>query len=262
MNQSFRFALVFVIACSAACGAEVADQAAPPATPATPATPAKKVDLATAGSITGKVRFEGTPPGNEVLRLSTDKKCVQDAGPNPQSDAILVGADGAVKNTFVYVKEGLEPGYAFDAPAGPVVLDQKGCIYSPRVLGVRVGQSIEIVNSDDTMHNVHALPMVNQEFNKSQPRVNDRMSTAFTAPEVMVRFMCNVHGWMAAHVGVVDHPYFAVSDEAGQFEIKNLPPGTYTLEAWHEKFGRSTTRVTVAEKQAQTVAFSFAAQPK
>jgi hypothetical protein len=256
MNHIYRLALVSVMACSMACSGKLSDAPAPTN------TPGKKVDLATAGSLSGTVRFEGTPPDNELLRLSTDKKCVLNAGPNPQSDAILVSADGALKNTFVYVKDGLESGYAFDPPAGPAKLDQHGCIYTPRVLGVRVGQSIEIVNSDDTMHNVHALPMVNQEFNKSQPKVNDRMTTAFTAPEVMVRFKCDVHGWMAAHVGVVDHPYFAVSDAAGRFEIKDLPPGTYTLEAWHEKFGRSAAKVTVAEKQAQTVAFSFAAQPK
>jgi len=253
MNYLSRLALLSLLACAAACGADVADQPAPTA------TPGKKIDLATAGSVSGTVRFEGTPPSNEILRISTDKQCVLNAGPNPQSDAILVAANGALKNAFVYVKAGLDAGYTFDAPAGPAQLNQHGCIYTPRVLGVRVGQAIEIVNSDDTMHNVHALPMMNQEFNKSQPRQNDRMSTAFTAPEVMVRFKCDVHGWMAAHVGVVDHPYFAVSDEAGQFEMKNLPPGSYTLEAWHEKFGRTTANVTIGDKQAQTVAFSFSA---
>ena len=253
MKYLSRLAVLSVLACAAACGADVADQPAPTV------APGKKVDLATAGSLSGTVRFDGTPPSNEILRTSTDKQCVLNAGPNPQSDAILVGANGALKNAFVYVKSGLDAGYAFDAPAGPAQLNQHGCIYTPRVLGVRVGQAIEIINNDDTMHNVHALPMVNQEFNKSQPKVNDRMSTVFTAPEVMVRFKCDVHGWMAAHVGVVDHPYFAVSDEAGQFEMKNLPPGSYTLEAWHEKFGRTTANVTITDKQAQTVAFSFSA---
>jgi plastocyanin len=148
------------------------------------------------------------------------------------------------------------------APATPVELVQKGCVYAPRVMGVRVGQPIDVVNADATMHNVHALPMVNQEFNKSQPLQNSHMTHVFTAPEVMVRFMCNVHSWMSSYVGVMEHPYFAVSDEAGRFEIKNLPPGTYTIEAWHEKFGRRTVDVTVADKQPQTAAFTFTADAK
>jgi plastocyanin len=127
------------------------------------------------------------------------------------------------------------------------------------VLGIRVGQTIEIVNSDPTLHNVHAVPISNQEFNKGQPFQGMRERQVFTVPEVMVRFMCNVHGWMAAYVGVVAHPFFAVTDDAGKFELKGLPPGTYTIEAWHEKFGRQTGKVTVGERQAQTAAFTFKA---
>jgi len=223
----------------------------------TPGAPEKRVDAATAGSLTGTVKFEGTPPAPVPLRLSKD--CVENAGPNPQSDAVLVSAGGGLKNVFVYVKDGLDPGYTFDAPAGPIELTQKGCIYSPRVLGVRVGQAIDVVNDDPTMHNVHALPMVNQEFNKSQTVQHSHMLHTFTAPEVMVKFMCNVHQWMASYVGVVAHPYFAVTDESGQFALKNLPPGTYTIEAWHEKFGTQTAKVTIGDKQDQTQAFTFTA---
>lgn len=222
----------------------------------------KPVDAATAGSIAGKVRFDGPAPAAETVRVSTDKNCVQDAGPNPQSDAILIAADGALKNSFVYVKEGLDPGYGFEAPTAPVVLDQKGCFYSPRVIGIRVGQPLEIVNSDPTMHNVHAMPVANTEFNRSQPVKGAKNTEVFTTPEVMVRFMCNVHNWMAAYVGVLPHPYFAVTDAAGNFEIRNLPPGTYTLEAWHEKFGRQTATVTVGAKEAKTAAFTFTLKPE
>ena len=158
---------------------------------------------------------------------------------------MLVSGDGSLKNVFVHVKDGLDPTYSFSIPTEAVVLDQKGCIYTPRVIGVRVGQAIEIVNSDPTLHNVHAMPMQNQEFNKGQPFQGMRERQVFTVPEVMVRFMCNVHGWMAAHVGVVEHPFFAVTDDAGKFELKGIPPGTYTIEAWHEKFGRATERVTI-----------------
>ena len=143
---------------------------------------------------------------------------------------MLVGADGGLKNAFVYVREGLDPAYGFDVPASAVILDQKGCRYAPRVVGVRVGQPLEIVNSDPTAHNVHALPMSNQEFNQGQPFQGMRMTQTFTVPEVMVRFMCNVHGWMKAYAGVRPDPFFAVSGEDGSFSIKDLPPGTYTVE--------------------------------
>ena len=220
----------------------------------------KPVDAATAGSLSGKVTFTGKPPANEPLRLGSDPACLPGAGPNPVSDAVLVSADGGVKNVFVYVKDGLDPAYSFAAPTSAVVLDQKGCRYAPRVVGVQVGQPLDIVNSDQTMHNVHAIPKVNDEFNSSQPMQGIHTTKAFTKPEVMVLFRCNVHNWMTAHVGVLPHPYFAVTNDGGAFEIKNLPPGTYTIEAWHETFGTQTAKVTIGDKQAQTVAFTFAAK--
>lgn len=247
---------IVIVGVSAACGGSGSTETKPAA------MTGKPVDAATAGSIAGKVRFDGPAPAAETVRVSTDKNCVQDAGPNPQSDAILIAADGALKNSFVYVKEGLDPGYGFEAPTAPVVLDQKGCFYSPRVIGIRVGQPLEIVNSDPTMHNVHAMPVANTEFNRSQPVKGAKNTEVFTTPEVMVRFMCNVHNWMAAYVGVLPHPYFAVTDAAGNFEIRNLPPGTYTLEAWHEKFGRQTATVTVGAKEAKTAAFTFTLKPE
>lgn len=248
----FLCSAVCLAVLAAGCSSEVTDKPAAPA-----AAAGKKVDAATAGSIAGQVRFEGTVPPADVIRMGGDRKCVPDAGPNPQSDALLVNADKGVKNAFVYVKDGLAPEYTFDAPAGPAVLDQKGCLYTPRVLGVRVGQAIEIVNSDPTMHNVHALPMANREFNHGQPKQNTRLSEVFTTPEVMVRFKCDVHSWMAAWVGVVAHPYFAVTDEKGEFKLPGLPPGSYTLEAWHEKLGKQTAQISIAPNQTQPVSITF-----
>jgi plastocyanin len=217
------------------------------------------VDTATAGSVSGRITFDGTAPKPELIRMGKDAACIANAGPNPQSDAVLISADGGLANAFVYVKDSFD-GYSFDAPAGPVTMDQKGCMYVPRVFGVRVGQPIEILNSDATMHNVHALPMQNQEFNESQNRVGMRTTKVFTVPEVMVRIKCDMHGWMAAHVGVMSHPFFAVTDAAGAFSIKGLPPGTYTLEAWHETFGTRTQQVTIAPSGQQTVALAFSAK--
>jgi hypothetical protein len=142
-------------------------------------------------------------------------------------------------------------------PPAPAVLDQKGCFYTPRVLGVRVGQPIALSNSDPTFHNVHALPRTNREFNTGlSPGIAPTRRT-FTAPEVMVRFKCDVHGWMAAHVGVLPHPFFAVTGADGAFALQGLPPGTYTIEAWHERFGAKTDQVAVADRQAQTASFAF-----
>ncbi len=233
----------------------------PPPPPPQPAGGGKTVDAATAGVLSGRATFTGTAPAVQALRMGADPACVTGAGPNPQSDAVLIGADGGLQNVFVYVRDGLDSAYAFDIPATPVVLDQKGCIYTPRVLGVRAGQPIEVLNSDDTLHNVHALPMMNQEFNTGTPFKNSKATRTFTVPEVMVRFKCDVHPWMAAYVGVTTHPYFAVTDASGAFEIKGLPPGTYTIEAWHERFGRQTSMVTIDPKGAQTATFTFAASP-
>jgi plastocyanin len=231
--------------------------------PAAPAASAgKKVDAATAGAITGQVKFEGTLPPADLIRMNADRKCVQGGDSNSQGSSLVVADDKSVANAFVYVKDGLDPAYGFDPPTAPAVLDQKGCLYSPRVLGVRVGQAIEIVNSDPTLHNVHALPMNNREFNHGQPKQFSKLSEVFTTPEIMVRFKCDVHSWMSAWVGVVAHPYFAVTDATGAFTLPGLPPGSYTVEVWHEKLGRKTTQVTIGPSQTQAVSLTLTPQPK
>ena len=260
MRPTFVLCLFVSISGLAACGGDSADTTPAAKTAATPA--GKKVDPATAGTITGRVQFEGSVPAAEMIRMSSDRKCVEGGEPSRPSNALLVDDGHGVGNTFVYVKEGLDPSYTFDAPSGPVELDQKGCYYTPRVIGIRVGQSLDVVNSDPTMHNVHALPMVNQEFNHGQPKQGQRNSAVFTAPEVMVRFKCDVHAWMTAFVGVMAHPYFAVTKPNGEFSLPGLPPGTYTLEAWHEKLGTKTMQVTVAPSQAQTASFTMTVPAK
>jgi plastocyanin len=222
---------------------------------AAPATPA--VDAATAATITGKVKFEGTAPAPQPIKLSSDPYC-QKANPGLTNETEIVGKDGSVENVFVYVKDGLG-NRTFPTPSEPVVLDQKGCHYTPHVIGIQVGQPLQIVNSDDTLHNIHGLPKANKEFNQGQPIQGMKMTHTFSTKEVMIPFKCDVHGWMNAWLGVLDHPYYAVTSADGSFSLKGLPPGTYTIEAWHEKLGTQTQTVTVGEKESKDVAFTFKA---
>jgi hypothetical protein len=137
------------------------------------------------------------------------------------------------------------------------MIDQKGCQYLPHVQGVMVGQKVKIVNSDPTLHNIHAHAKANPEFNQGQPFQGMEMEKVFDKVEVMIPFRCDVHPWMASYMGVLDHPFFAVSKADGSFEIPNLPPGSYTLEAWHESLGTQTADVTVAAGAPADANFSF-----
>ncbi len=157
---------------------------------------------------------------------------------------------------FVYVKNGLG-NRRFPAPTVPVVLDQQGCRYVPHVIGVQVGQPLEVLNSDETLHNVHAVAQINEEFNVGQPLKGLKLTHTFLAREVMIPFKCDVHGWMNAYVGVMDHPFFAVSTGGGRFDLKPLPPGSYEIEAWHEKLGTQALSVTVGEKETKEITFTF-----
>ena len=238
----------------AACGGG-SDEPATTAAPAAPAAPA--FDPATAGSVMGMITLEGTPPPPEEIRMNSDPACVELAT-DTQTEYYRVGAEGGLGNVFVYVKEGLE-GQSFPAPSESIVLDQKGCRYTPHVFGMRVGQTLEIVNSDMTLHNIHATPANNDEFNTGQPIQGMRYERVFESPEVMVPFKCDVHGWMNAYVGVLEHPYFAVTAEDGKFDISDLPPGDYVVEAWHEELGTQTQNVTVGEGATAELSFTFTA---
>jgi plastocyanin len=246
----------FLVSCSGGNTNQNAQNAAPASSgAAAPAAPA--VDPAIAATVTGKVTFAGTAPAPAPIKLSADPYC-EKANPGLTTENEVVGKDGAVGNVFVYVKDGLGD-RTFPAPSAPVVLDQKGCHYTPHVLGIQVGQPLQIVNSDDTLHNIHGLPKANREFNQGQPIQGMKMTHTFSTKEVMIPFKCDVHAWMNAWIGVLDHPYYAVTSTDGTFSLKGLPPGTYTIEAWHERLGTQTQTVTVGEKETKDVAFTFKA---
>jgi plastocyanin len=172
-------------------------------------------------------------------------------------EAVIVGPGGALQNVFVYVRDGLSA-YAFDTPTRPVRVEQQGCRFSPHVTGLQVAQPLELVNRDTTLHNVHAVARANDEFNVGLVE-HQSTTRAFAAPEVMVTLRCDVHSWMKAYAGVVSHPYFAVTAADGRFELKGLPPGEYVIEAWHEKFGTRTERVSLGPKENREIAFTFGA---
>ncbi len=232
-----------------ACGG--GSESAPPA-PAAPVT--NPVDPATAATVTGRITFSGQAPAPRPISMASDPRCIN---PGAVTETVVTGADGGLQNVFVYVKDGLGD-VSFPVPATPAVIDQKGCQYRPHVFGVQVGQPIEILNSDATLHNIHALPMANQGFNVGQALQGLRHTHTFSTKEVMVPFKCDVHKWMNAYVGVLDHPFHAVTQADGAFALKGLPPGTYTVEAWHETLGTMTQSVTVGPKETKEVAFSFA----
>jgi len=231
-------------------------QAAPPAIPPSPVADVS----AAGGTITGKIKFTGTAPRNPVIDMSEEAACKAKYTTTPTEENVVAGPANALSNVFVYVSAGVPAGQTFTAPATPVVLDQSGCRYHPHVFGVMVGQTLEIRNSDPVLHNIKAVAKKNRPFNVSQPNAGMTTNRTFSTPEVMVNLQCNVHGWMHAWVGVRPDPFFAVSGPDGSFSIKDLPPGTYTIEAWHEKFGTQTATVTIAGTESKTANFTFAAR--
>jgi hypothetical protein len=213
------------------------------------------------GTVTGRVKFTGAKPTMRRIDMSEEEGCASKYTTPPTQETALVSANGMLANVFVYVKSGLPAGYKAPPATTPVVLDQDGCRYKPHVFGIMVGQPLHIKNSDPLAHNIKSKGRANRPFNISQPNVTRSPTVrTFTAPEVMVALECNVHGWMQAYAGVLPHPFFAVTGADGTFSIPRLPPGTYTLEAWHEQYGVQTATVTIAGSETKTIEFTFAAK--
>ena len=200
-------------------------------------------------NVTGSVKFTGTAPQNETILMNADPTCKSLHSAPVQAETVIVNGNGTLKNTFVYIKEGLE-GKTFPAPATLVTIDQKGCQYNPHVFGIQVGQPLEIVNDDNTLHNIHSLAEKGKQFNLGMPIQGMKLTKKFDAAEVMVKMKCDVHPWMSAYIGVLPHPFYGVTDDQGKFEIKDLPDGEYTVEMWHEKYGTQTQKVTVSSGNA------------
>jgi plastocyanin len=212
------------------------------------------IDTSTAGAITGVVSFKGTAAKMKPLDMTADPGCP----PTPQTAEVVMVNGGKLANVFVYVKEGLPQG-SFAVPAEPVVLDQKGCRYIPHMLGIVAGQQLKITNTDTADHNIHDMPSNNPAFNESQMPTDKPITKTFSNAEMMIPVQCNQHPWMRAYINVMTHPYFAESAADGSYEIKNLPPGEYTIAAVHEKFGEQTMKVKVAPKETAKAPFVYSA---
>src|SRR5262249_31650267 len=186
-----------------------------------------KVDASTAGVITGTVHYTGAKkPRGKPIDMSEEPACVEAHPGKAYDESLVTNGRGALENVFVYVKSGLE-GKTFETPATPVVIDQRGCWFRPRVFGIQIGQTLQVTNSDPVTHNIHPLAQVNREWNHSQGQGDAPLARRFIKPEIMIRVKCNIHSWMRAYIGVLAHPYFAVTRDDGSFEIRNIPPGDY-----------------------------------
>jgi hypothetical protein len=226
---------------------------------AAPASAPAAIDEANAATVTGKVSFTGEKPTPRTLDMSANPACARaHAGAPPKSEEVVVNGNGTLKNVFVWVKAGL-PDRQWPVPSTPVDLAQKGCMYGPHVIGVMANQDIKIINDDPTNHNIHPLPKINQEWNESQAPGSDPKMRTFAREEMdpPIAVKCNVHPWMRSYIAVSNSPYTAVTGDDGSYTIKGLPPGSYTLVAWHEKYGKKETPVTVAAKDSKTVDVAY-----
>jgi len=212
------------------------------------------------GSIVGTVKYEGPVPHSKMVHMDADPVCYTINKGNVHSQAIVLGDNNTLGNVFVYIKSDLTKN-DFPAPTQVAVINQAGCNYSPHVIGVMAGQKVKFLNPDGTMHNVHAMCQINPEFNASMPDFRKELQITFNKPEFMFPIRCDVHPWMQAWMAVMSHPFFAVTSPDGKFEIKNVPAGTYEIEAWHEKLKSKTATVTVSDGSVLKIDFTFS-QPK
>jgi plastocyanin len=256
-----RVITLIAVLAIAACKKSEEPKPAPAPAPSQPApTPAKTSTTAAApasagkGGIAGVAKYEGAPPPARTIDMSKDKACSK--GGKVEAKDVVTGPDGGLSHVFAYVKSGLPAGEKGPARTDKVVLDQKSCMYEPTVLGLQVGQPLEILNSDPMLHNVHAFAKGADEFNQAMPKQGMKLERKFKKAQVLVPVKCEVHPWMQAWIGVVDHGFFTVTDASGKFNFEGLPDGEYEVELVHPTLGTQTQKVAVKGAPAQvTVSF-------
>ena len=245
--------LTLAVACSGSTDDTGSTTAKPAETPAT-SPPVESNGATGTSSISGNVRFEGAVPTLRPIKMEADPGCAKKHDGDVMPEVLVLGDDNALANVLVYVSGG--PGGSYPSPSEAAVLDQKGCNYSPHVISVQTGQPFKILNSDGLLHNVHGLPKVNTAFNRAMPAAVTEASFVFDKAEVF-KIKCDVHPWMGAWVGVFPHPFHGVTGKDGTFSLEGLPAGTYEVEALHERLGKLTAQVTVADGETTTRDFAF-----
>ncbi len=254
-EMTVALAIVFLLA---GCGS--GDSArTEPATEETTTAVIKSAPAAAAGptgtaTISGIVRYEGDVPAMKTIRMDADPGCAKKHAAPVKSEVLVLGEGNTLGNVFIRVAGGLPDG-SYPPPGDAVVIDQVGCRYRPRVLGVMAGQPLQILNSDGLLHNIHALPEVNKTFNTAMPASRTEATVTFDQPEGMFKIKCDVHPWMGAWISVMPHPFFDVTAGDGRFSLENLPAGSYEIEAWHEKLGARTLTAEVADGQSVELEF-------
>jgi plastocyanin len=232
---------------------------APSESPTQPiaAHPAPAVNPATTGSISGIIHFDGKAPARIPIDMSADPACALATTPNLTEQIIV--ADHKLANVYVYIKSGI-PDATAPANTPAVVLDQKGCRYIPHVIAIQQGGSVEFRNSDPTMHNIHTAPnqVGNEAVDLSETPMGKPQTQQFKSAEIMLPVRCDNHPWMSAFINIAPNHYFAVTADDGTFTLPNLPPGTYTLAAVHEKLGEQDIQITVPAKAVVKATFTFA----
>jgi plastocyanin len=218
----------------------------------------KPVDTATAGTVTGSIKLEGAAPRMKVINMAAEPSCAKEHSSPAMTEDVVTGDGGSLQNVVVYLKGDFGQ-YSFTPATMPVTIDQKGCQYHPHVLALMTGEPLQVTNSDPTTHNIHPTPKDNREWNESQPPNAAPINQTFARQEVAIPVKCNVHPWMKAYIGVFSNPYFQVTGKDGSFQIKNVPPGTYTVTAWHELYGMSEQMVTVGPSESKAVNITFKA---
>lgn len=209
-------------------------------------------------TLSGTITFTRKRPKARVIDMWADPPCYE-VNQDPTTEDV-VSNKRRLANVFVYVKSDALNSYTFEPPGSPAMLEHKGCRYVPHALGMQVGQPLLIFNRDPTIHNTHVTPRINKDWNQSQPVGASPISVVFDHAEFYVPVRDNQHPWQKAYVGVFGHPFFAVSDGLGNYRIEGLPPGQYTLVAWHERFGEKTEEITVVPGEARDLSFTFAAE--
>jgi plastocyanin len=222
-----------------------------------PAGAAGPPDAGGAGSLKGTAKIEGATLKPTRIDMSSDPNCAKAHSTPATTEDVVIGANDGLANVIIYVADGLGD-RTFEPPQQAAVIEQKGCQYKPHVVALQVNQKLDVVNDDDTTHNIHPMPNNNREWNKTQPH-GMPVEESFAREEIAIPVKCNVHPWMRGYIAVFKNPYFVVTDKDGSFDLKDLPPGTYTIKAWQEKLGTLSQKVTVGAGESKPLEFVFKA---